>query len=121
MQYNGYELQITYEGCIIRDDTGKFITTTPTEEEAKEYVDDLMEDETIIEKEPTDWYKRFEKYCSNLKGKCYPDYKTRRFGTIFGTALKGFAKSFEKETDTKVIIKEEYFGGELYYMVDAVE
>jgi hypothetical protein len=42
MYYKNYELQITYEGCIIRDEQGKVLMVTPTEDGAKEIIDKML-------------------------------------------------------------------------------
>lgn len=40
MQYKGYIIQTTDSGSIIRNACGKWLVQTPTEEEAKEWIDD---------------------------------------------------------------------------------
>ena len=117
MQYKGYEIQITEEGCIIRNGNGDYIVSTPDETEAKEYIDDL-EDEVVEVKElTTDWYKRFDQYCEKLPGKCYPIEDRTKFGTIRGKVLDKFAKSFEAATKTSVVIETRTIDGELFYIV----
>lgn len=126
MQYRGYEIQTTEEGCIVRNSTGDYLISTPTDDEATEYVDDLL-DETSTEKEikeskarSIDWYSRFSKYCDKLPGKCYPEDR-EYFGTTNRTALSRFIKSFEQATDAKVFVDSKYIGGELFYIVFRVE
>lgn len=117
MQYKGYEIQITEEGCIIRNGNGDYVVSTPDETEAKEYIDDL-EDEVVEVKElTTDWYKRFEQYCEKLPSKCYPIEDRTKFGTICGRVLDRFAKSFEAATKTSVVIETRTIDGELFYIV----
>lgn len=120
MQYKGYEIQITEEGCIIRNGNGDYIVSTPDETEAKEYIDDIEEEVVEIKELPTDWYQRFDNYCNKLVGKCYPTSDPKKFGTTYGQVLDKFAKSFESSTKTKVIINIERIEGDLFYIVDEV-
>lgn len=120
MQYKGYEIQITEEGCIIRNGNGDYIVSTPDETEAKEYIDDIEEEVVEIKELPTDWYQRFDNYCNKLVSKCYPTSDPKKFGTTYGQVLDKFAKSFESSTKTKVIINVERIEGDLFYIVDAV-
>lgn len=119
MQYKGYEIQETEMGYIIRTSTGQYITSAASDEEAKEYVDDISSEETSIKQFSTDWYKRFEKYCAKLPGKCYPN-GDGKFGTVFEKSLYKFIQSFEKKTNTKVNVTTDYRGGEYYFIVDSV-
>lgn len=117
MQYKGYEIQITGEGCIIRNGNGDYIVSTPDETEAKEYIDDL-EDEIAASKElTTNWYKRFEQYCKNLPGKCYPIEDKTKFGTIYGKALEKYVNSFKAATNTSIVIETRIIGEEMFYIV----
>lgn len=120
MQYKGYEIQITEEGCIIRNGNGDYIVSTPDETEAKEYIDDIEEEVVEIKELPTDWYQRFDNYCNKLVDKCYPTSDPKKFGTTYGQVLDKFAKSFESSTKTKVIINVERIEGDLFYIVDEV-
>lgn len=120
MQYNGYEIQITEDGCIIRDGSGKYIMSAEDESDAKECIDDLEDDVVEVEKLPTDWYKRFDQYCNKLKGKCYPTTDPKKFGTIYGKVLDKFIKSFEESTKTTVRIHIEMIDGEVFHIVDEV-
>lgn len=120
MQYKGYEIQITEEGCIIRNGNGDYIVSTPDETEAKEYIDDIEEEVVEIKELPIDWYQRFDNYCNKLVGKCYSTSDPKKFGTTYGQVLDKFAKSFESSTKTKVIINVERIESDLFYIVDEV-
>ena len=126
MRYRGYEIQTTEEGCIVRNSKGDYLVSTPTYDEAAEYVDDLIDDAST-EKElkeykanSIDWYNRFDKYCNKLPGKCYPEDRGY-FGTTNRTTLSRFIKSFEQATNTKVFVDSKYIDGELFYIVVRVE
>lgn len=122
MQYKGYELQLTDEGCIIRDSKGEYITSTSTEKEAEEYIEDIEEEKVDITENPIDWYKRFEQYCKDLPGKCYPiAYEDpNKFGSPSISAINSYAKSFEASTNTTVVIEVYYIGMELFGVVTDV-
>ena len=125
MQYNGYELQITESGCIIRDSLGNYIDSVSDEGDAKEYIDDLVaedeeEQKTQIKTTTKDWYGRFEKYCKHLPGKIYLSDEDK-FGTCFEAALKKHIKSFEENTGTRVMFSLRSMCGEHFFIVDSVE
>lgn len=124
MQYNGYEIQITEDGFIIRDGSGKYIDCACDEPDAKEIIDDLNAEGNdpveVVQETKTDWYRRFDKYCSRLKGKCYPTTDPKKFGTVYGTVLDRFIKSFEESTKTTVRVNIEMIDGELFHIVDEV-
>lgn len=120
MQYNGYEIQITESGCIIRDGQGNYIMSTENDTEAKECIDDLENNVVDIEKLPTDWYSRFEQYCKNLPGKCYPTSNPRKFGTTSSRILSQFVKSFEELNHVTIKIVSEIIDGEKFYIVEEV-
>lgn len=117
MQYKGYEIQITEEGCIIRNGNDDYIVSTPDETEAKEYIDDIEEEVVEIKELPTDWYQRFDQYCKKLPDKCYPIEDRTKFGTIYGKVLNKFAKSFEAATKTSVVVENRIIEGKLFYIV----
>lgn len=121
MQYNGYEIQKTEFGFIIRDSKGKYITSVENDIEAQDLVDEIKDFNTLpTDKCPIDWYKRFEKYCRNMKGRIYPDGPDR-FGCAFEKTLSRYIKSFEKNTGTRVYVSAQYRSGEYIYMVESVE
>ena len=49
VQYKGYDLTITGTGCAIRNGAGKFIREFATEDEAMEYIDDMIKNKDINE------------------------------------------------------------------------
>lgn len=123
MQYKGYELQITSEGTIVRDNAGNYIISTPDEEEAKDYVDDLImedpiEQKDIIKNRSTNWYDRFIKYCNKLPGKIFID--NGKLASTNGLALNKFAKSFEELNHVVICITNQYIDGELFYIVNDI-
>ena len=117
VQYDNYDIQTVEYGCIIRDSSGKYIASTPTEDEAIEYVKDLTDN--IKEKPSIDWYRRFEVYCKNLPGKCYPDGD--KMATTNGRALTRYIESFTAATNTKIVTRVCYIGGEYFHFVESVE
>ncbi|MBQ4031683.1 MAG: hypothetical protein II625_08000 [Bacilli bacterium] len=42
IKYKGYTLQITDEGCIIRNKNGKYLLICDTERNAKEYINEIL-------------------------------------------------------------------------------
>lgn len=42
IKYKGYTLQITDEGCIIRDKDDNYIIICATEKDAKEYINEIL-------------------------------------------------------------------------------
>lgn len=119
MQYKNYEIQITDYACIIRDEKGEYIISTSTDREAKEYIDDINEDQyTLNEEIPINWYERFDQYCKNLPGKCYIEGK---IATTYEKILEKFAKSFENATNTTVTLITKYMCGEYIAFVESVE
>lgn len=126
MQYRGFEIQNADFGYIIRNSNGGFITMTDNDAEAKEYIDDMNKEEastttaTAATAYKVDYYKVFSKYCEGkLPGKCYPT-DSGEFGTTNLAKLNEFIKSFEKSTQTKVVFRSRYIGGELFYIVENV-
>lgn len=118
MQYNGYEIQTTADGCIIRDNKGNYLVATPTDEEAKEYIDDLIEENNNINiSQKIDYYKNFILYCNKLPGKIFIDDK---LATTNEAALNRFIKSFEKLHDVRVNYSNQYRGGEYFYIVEDI-
>lgn len=121
MQYMGYEMQITDEGCIIRDSKGEYIDCMATENEAKEYIDDLIEDDSLnLNELSTDWYSRFERYCRKLPGKCYPTEDRSKFGTIYDSILDRYIMAFESVTHTKILTELFVKDSERYKIVKEV-
>lgn len=55
IQYKGYDMTITQSGVQLRKSDGSFIREFPTEEEAKEYVDEM--NESLNEARDFDWNK----------------------------------------------------------------
>ena len=121
MQYNGYEIQITEDGYIVRDSQGKLMAFCADEPDAKEFIDDLKENHTDVRETTIDWYERFSNYCKRLPGRCYPTEDKRKFGTIFENPLKNLIRSFEDATQTTVYYKSMVIEGEIYYIVESVE
>ena len=118
MQYRGFEIQNADFGHIIRNSKGDFITMTANDAEAEEYIDDMNKEEASTTAYKVDYYKIFSKYCEGkLPGKCYPT-DSGEFGTTNLAKLKEFVKSFEKSTQTRVIFRSQYIGGELFYIVE---
>lgn len=126
MQYKKYEIQVTEDGCIIRDSIGNFISSTATDTEAKEYIDDL-DDEPLqintnlneVKKTPNshEYMDVFRKYCAKLPGKCEID---GYLATTNEPALCRFIKSFEKLWNVTVHYKSVIRGGEYFYLVDDI-
>ena len=119
MQYKNYEIQYVDYGIIVRDSKGEFVTSADTEEEAIQCIEDIIVDEQVKQKLPVDWYNRFKVYCRNMAGICYP-FEDDKFATIYEKALKGYAKSFEKENNVTVKIAQTEIDGEAFYYVEDV-
>lgn len=45
IQYKKYDIVITQNGATVRDSYGNFIQEFPTEEEAKEFIDNITSEE----------------------------------------------------------------------------
>lgn len=119
MQYKGFEIQNTQEGYIIRNSYGDYIAMVENDSEAYDYIDDMDEEDAQIAHKQVDYYKQFSDYCKRLPGRCYPT-SSNEFGTTNFRALKRFIKPFENATNTTVITRIEYIGGELFYIVEDV-
>ena len=116
MQYGDYEIQQVSSGFIVRDSKGNFIIETPTDDEAIEYIDELMEDQEIKRLE-WDWYKKFDQYSKRLKDKFYIDGLICSYNE---KALKSIAKSFEESNKVTVEICTEYIEGDYVFQVKDV-
>lgn len=117
MQYNGYELQISENGCFVRDNTGKILLSTPDENDAKEFIDNIDENFTKVIPEK-DLYDRFVRYCKKLPGRMFFD--DGKMATVFKKPLDRYIKSFEKLCNVEIYTSVKMRGGETYYVVDTV-
>ncbi len=45
IQYKNHDITITKSGAVVRDGAGKYIQEFSTEEEAKEYIDSVTEED----------------------------------------------------------------------------
>ena len=115
MQYNGYNLQIVDDGCIIRDNKGNYLLMVDTEDEAYEYIDNVNNKEVKL---PNTGYDKFIQYCNKLPGKCFINEK---LATTNERALKRFISSFEKSSNYKVFTSTDIIDGEYLFTVISVE
>ena len=115
MQYNCYELQLTENGCIIRDSKGKYVLLADTEDEACEYVDSLVNREV---KPLNTAYDKFVQYCDKLPGKCFINEK---LATTNEKALNRYKAEFESISTYRVFTAMESCGGEYFFIVTSVE
>lgn len=114
MQYRGYEIEIGDFSYFIYKD-GKCFGCAVNESEAEEIIDELNKEKSDINK--INWYDRFIHYCKELPGKFFIEDKLASYNI---TVLNKFKKSFEKATNTQVIIKNQYISGEYVYIVEEI-
>ena len=116
MQYNNFDLQITSDGCIIRDSAGKFVAYTETDKSAIELIDECIDIPTI--QKSYNLYRQFERYCKKLPGKCYIN---DQLVTSNKKALTRFTNSFQKLSNTTINYTSLYSGGETFYTIRSIE
>ena len=115
MQYNNYNIQVTDSCFIIRDSNGEYVASTPTEEEAIDYISTI--DETEVNNK-INWIKQFEIYCNKMPYKVFIDGK---LASTNAKILEKFIKSFEKSHKVKITTRSAFIGGETFYIVENVE
>lgn len=111
-QYNNYAIQVCDDGCLIRDYDGRVVGSAPTEEEAREFIDDCSKDY----RKP-DYNYLWECYTKSMPGRCWIDGMVV---TNNKKVLDRYIGSFERLHNVFLNVDYFYDDGEYFYYVSEI-